>query len=61
MTITITIETDNEAFNGDSGSQEIAQQEVARILNELASKIEQNACNGLRDINGNTVGCWSWN
>ena len=56
MAITITIETDNAAFNDNSDNQE-----VARILNELASKIERNDCGGLRDINGNTVGCWSWN
>ena len=55
MKITITIETDNEAFNDDNPNQE-----AARILNELASKIEPNACDGLRDINGNTVGIWSW-
>ena len=55
MAITITIETDNAVFDEDSNNQE-----VARILNQLAGEIEQNDCGGLRDINGNTVGCWSW-
>lgn len=53
MNITITIDTDNAAFEG----AEV--EEVARILSELAWEIEDNAhiddCS-LRDINGNTVG-----
>ena len=53
MDITITINTDNAAFEG----AEV--EEVSRILSELAWKIEDNAyiddCS-LKDVNGNTVG-----
>jgi len=53
MDITITINTDNAAFEG----AEV--EEVSRILSELGWKIEDNAyidnCS-LKDINGNTVG-----
>lgn len=54
MTITITIEADNAAFD-DSG-------EVARILRELAERIDGEADRELsnpiflRDYNGNKVG-----
>ena len=53
--LTITIATDNAAFNEGHGSKAI---ETARILRALAETIEtQNDLNHrLRDINGNTVG-----
>lgn len=53
MDITITINTDNAAFEGP-----YCQHEVARILSELATKIKRNGIydGNLRDGNGNTVG-----
>lgn len=55
MDITITINTDNAAFQDDAGI------EVARILRQLAGNLElwqgKNEFSlGLRDINGNKVG-----
>ncbi|MCK5610709.1 hypothetical protein KAR91_53040 [Candidatus Pacearchaeota archaeon] len=53
MDITITINTDNAAFEG----AEV--EEVSRILSEIAWKIEDDASiddMSIRDINGNTVG-----
>lgn len=52
MTLTIEIQMDNAAFEGDS-----AHDEAARILHEAACKIEDGTWNFVvRDINGNTVG-----
>jgi hypothetical protein len=49
--IIIKIETVNAAFEGAEGY------EVARILRDLADKIEDNnQPSKVRDINGNTVG-----
>ena len=51
--IIITINTDNAAFEDD---EEV---EVARILRNLANRIEMAGCRAqgpLRDINGNIVG-----
>ena len=56
MDITVTINTDNAAFEGQEDY------ETARILRKLADNIEQAHgpanCDGmkLRDYNGNTVG-----
>jgi uncharacterized protein (UPF0297 family) len=53
MDITITINTDNSAFEDSRDS------EIARILHELADKIESRGINGvnkIRDFNGNQVG-----
>lgn len=53
MQITITINTDNAAFEGDPGV------ELSRILTQLAQEFEQttNPHSGkICDINGNTVG-----
>jgi hypothetical protein len=50
--MTITIKTDNAAFEGENKSYEIA-----RILQELATKIENgNMSPPVMDINGNKVG-----
>ena len=51
----LTIKTENVAFQPSEGY------EVARILKELATKIENDLkftelCQPLRDLNGNTVG-----
>ena len=62
MNITITINTDNDAFSRD------CRREVARILHELADRVNGIRNGGstiycdpgdthkVRDINGNTVG-----
>lgn len=56
MKATITVEMNNAAFELPAGS------ELARILRELASKIDESNLEGedriwkLRDINGNNVG-----
>lgn len=53
----VTMNTDNDAFQGDSPS---LNHEVARILRDIAKKLEQGATGGnCRDSNGNTVGTWS--
>lgn len=51
--ITISLETGNAAFDGGPGA------EVARILQALAQRFADGAADdgdGLRDVNGNTVG-----
>ena len=49
--LTITINTENDAFEDN------LQEEISRILHELADKIESGSCPmTLRDINGNHVG-----
>lgn len=63
MNITITLNTDNAAFDADNGGPEV---EVARILREYAESLECGITNivfsphvlkaRLRDINGNVVG-----
>lgn len=48
----IEFKTGNEAFSGDSFDFE-----VARILRDVASKIETGVTEGIiRDVNGNTIG-----
>lgn len=56
-TFSLTINTENAAFDDDAGA------ELARILRDLAGRLElgpgpQND-GRLRDGNGNTVGAWS--
>lgn len=53
MTIMLTMETDNAAFEGENMAPEIA-----RILRAVADDIDANGVRGLklRDVNGNTVG-----
>lgn len=58
MKITIRIDTANDAFGGDASA---AGAEAARILTELAAKVDAMGLHkgddrNLRDINGNTVG-----
>lgn len=52
----IEFETDNAAF------EDMQTEEVARILREIADKVENGsfsfACGVVRDYNGNTVGKW---
>lgn len=59
MTFTLKIETGNAAFEENSG------QEIARILRELASHIDErdvlpNEGSALFDYNGNRVGRWDY-
>lgn len=52
---TLTIETDNAAF-----SDTLATDECARILREVADRMERGESRGrVRDHNGNTVGTFS--
>lgn len=57
MKVTLTIETDNYAFEGES-----LRPELTRILTEQANKVRFYPFDGLaepfpiKDINGNTVG-----
>lgn len=55
---TLEIYTGNAAFEGGVAS------EVGRILRELARSLEHGDADhtegGLLDLNGNTVGRWSW-
>ena len=55
---TVTIETDNAAFNDDPGA------ELADILGKLADTVRTTGLSGyngkVRDTNGNTVGVWVW-
>ena len=60
-TFSLKIETDNAAFENDTG------REIARILWKLARYIENEPLRGLdhnsgklHDINGNTVGEWRY-
>ena len=54
---TLSIETGNAAF-GESLNEENA--EIARILREVAAKLENcQTCGPIRDANGNTVGAFT--
>ena len=62
---TCKIKTDNAAFasaeySGDrEGDSTPCKHEVARILRDIAAKLEWgNDCGNCRDYNGNTVGTW---
>ena len=61
MDLELTINTDNDAFQGDNLAIE-----TARILTVLAQRIFDGAINpgdraSLKDSNGNTVGVADWN
>ena len=49
--ITITINTDNAAFQAGNRSSE-----VARILHDIAEKLDRNATPCVYDVNGNVCG-----
>ena len=59
----LNIETNNAAFcDADTGeeSQEASNLECARILRDIANKLESGHDSGVcRDANGNNVGSWS--
>ena len=53
---TVSFNTNGHAFNDGHGAQEIS-----RILQGLASKVESLYMEGtIVDVNGNTIGTWSW-
>ena len=54
MKLTIEFHTDNAAFHDDSYG------ETERILNEVLQKVAHNRTAPIRDINGNTIGRWTW-
>ena len=63
----LTLKTENAAFcDSDFPDQDAAARgcEVARILREVAGKVEdglpEGAGGNIRDANGNKVGEWTW-
>lgn len=66
MTFKVLIRTQNAAFSDERGaaSRRHALAECARIMSEWADRAENDALDGasgiLFDVNGNTVGDWSW-
>lgn len=56
MRVNIDFHTDNDAFQTSDNYAE-----VERVLSELALTVAQYSSGNIRDINGNTVGTWSWN
>jgi hypothetical protein len=54
----ITIKTDNAAFTDEEGEAGAREQEVARILRDVAHQLEDGiaSAGSVRDYNGNTVG-----
>ena len=55
MTLNISVDIDNSAFEGQEGRSE-----TARVLKAIASRIESGANSGkILDINGNVVGKFS--
>jgi hypothetical protein len=57
VTITITINTDNAAFEDAPINSRNADSEIGRILRRMADEFEQTAgASDPRDINGNTDG-----
>lgn len=67
MPFILSIATDNAAFSDDDDAAEgeadaavACRREVARILREVAHRVEhcQAAAGSMRDCNGNIVGTW---
>ena len=59
----ITFNTENAAFddNLQDFSEDNSTAEVARILAEVRTEVFSGRTQGIvRDVNGNTVGEWSW-
>ena len=52
--------TDNAAFD-DPDNTGAAQTEIARILRDIADRVERGSTAGrISDINGNSVGAWGF-
>ncbi len=58
---TIDISTGSSAFDADEGGGEGGRDEIARILLDLANRLQNGSegGGGLYDINGNRVGSWN--
>ena len=55
MKIKIEFSTDNAAFDDDAGP------EIHRILQAIRMDISHGGTGSqIRDLNGNTIGAWSW-
>ena len=51
-----------EFKTGNAAFEDYAEQEISRILKEIADKVENGSTGGkVRDINGNTIGEWDLN
>lgn len=63
---TLTINTDNAAFDAEADDAHQTEHdnarnaEVARILRYAADRVEYGTIGPLRDVNGNTVGSYSF-
>ena len=55
MRVKISFHTDNEAFYAPDDYQEFE-----RVMEDLKTTISHNSSGKIRDINGNTIGEWSW-
>jgi hypothetical protein len=56
---TLIISTDNAAFHNDEGDDLNLRQEITRILDSVANRIDDSETRGIcRDSNGNQVGWW---
>lgn len=63
-TFALTFDTGNAAFHEEEHDEEAPARnsaETARILRELAGKVEDGSLSGtILDVNGNRIGGWSW-
>lgn len=51
-----------EFRTGNAAFEDCAEQEISRILKEIANKVEDGSTGGkVKDINGNTIGEWDLN
>ena len=55
MRVHISFHTDNDAFQTSDDYQEFE-----RVMEDLKTSIGHNSSGYIRDINGNTIGGWSW-
>ena len=55
MRVHISFHTDNDAFQTSDDYQEFE-----RVMEDLKISISHNSNGYIRDINGNTIGGWSW-
>jgi len=55
MRVHISFHTDNDAFHTSDDYQEFE-----RVMEDLKTSIGHNNNGSIRDINGNTIGQWSW-
>ena len=64
MKLKIEFNTDNAAFNpfeGDGSNAYPSEPEISRILTIVVDQLANGTTEApIRDINGNTIGRWSW-